>query len=166
MPYTARTQAAVLACAAVILVAGISYYMISQFPATPGRCSARDTFGVNVTMTFYNRTYCGEKVGVENQPLVAVGNSGIVYHGPTTYSTFLGFGFLVTPWYDVGVTWLNTTITEPNGAIHHGGPYWTGVVGDYSNTWFTPDNESGVYATMPSENAPVAAVVVLVEVGA
>ncbi|HYA57253.1 MAG TPA: hypothetical protein VEH57_02145 [Thermoplasmata archaeon] len=120
-------------------------------------------------MTFDNRTYCSDPIGVPEVPWVHVGISPINF-GPTTNAIFLGYVFSITPWsYGFSLV-LNTTIVEPNGTIFHGGPYWTGEARYYSNSWFAPGNASGVYA-VPYDGGrgpafPVATVVLLAEVGA
>ena len=151
-----------------VLGAGGLYYTATELaPSSPG--CPEYVPGV-LLMSFNNRTYCGEAISVDVETWTSVGTSGLEHRGNTTNVSFLGFEFSITPWnYGIAESILNTTVVEPNGTTYHGGPFWTGVASWYSNSWFTPDNRSGVYA-VPSDGIhapayPTATVDLLVEAG-
>ena len=123
------------------------------------------------TMNFNNRTYCAESISVDDYTWIPVNGTLYTYRGNTTNATLLGFDFSLSYWQvGFGASFFNTTIVEPFGSTFHGGPYWTGESGRYSNPWFTPDNQSGVYA-VPYDGPgtppawPIATVVLLVRAG-
>lgn len=120
------------------------------------------------TMTINNRTYWAESISVDDYTWIPVNGTLYTTRGNTTNATFFGFDFSLSYWQvGFGASFLNTTIVEPFGTAYHGGPFWTGESGVYSNTWFTPDNQSGVYA-VPYDGPgtppawPIATVVLLV----
>lgn len=169
MPRQIGPRAVALFSVAVILAAGASFYVNTEFPTNTDHCVTPHTFGADVMMTFQNRTYCGEtlSVGSPVYPGDIVNGSTYLLYGPTTSVQFLGYGFAFHTEYTWVSSWLNVTISEPNGTVLHGGPGWenNGPLprgGPWARpTWFAPDNESGVY-----ESTFLANVTVLVEVGA
>ena len=149
---TARAMAIVVG--AILVAAGASFFILSEFPTSGNRCNSQ-TRGLAM-LTFNGRTYCSRTMTV-GAPVSDANGTG---SGPVTNESFLGFGFSFCSvvWGDNGG--LAVTITEPNGTSFFGGPYFTSVRGELSTTWFTPDNESGVYEPGFLANASL-----LVEVG-
>lgn len=164
-------QAGVVACALVIVIAVGSYCALEIVPATLDRCTGRPMPGANQTIvSFNNRTYCGQPMNVELVWTFVINATFPILRGPAQFGAFLDYYFLIVPWYTPGESWLNTTIVEPSASVHYGGPYWTGVYGGFSNTWFTPDNQSGVDVVSRTgetpQSPPTLTVLLLVEVGA
>ena len=165
----------VIVVAAVVLASVGSCYVTATFPAgsktypdAPDRCAGNRTYGIDGMVTFDNRSYCDRAISVDETTSIS---SGMDRYGNTTSESFLGFSFSITPWlYDMAGFGLNTTVAEPTGGVFQGGPYWTEVRGGYSDSWFTPDNESGVYAVAGPGQVPppypLATVLLLVEAGA
>jgi len=147
MPGLVAPRSLAVLSAAILLAGGASYYLTQEFPASPSRCTAHETFGVEGIVAYGNRTYCAETIdlGQPTTPGYVDNNSNVPYvYGPTASAVFLGFTFAAFAVEAPLNSWTNVTITEPNETVYHGGPYWLSPRGLQSNWWFTPDREAGV----------------------
>jgi hypothetical protein len=138
----------------LVALAGAMLGFEMTHPTSLHGCYAQ-TFGVEM-MTFNNRTYCGETIDVQPPPTQCPPSTG-----PTTTVGFWNFTFGLETKGECESGALAVTVTEPNGTTFQGGPYFGTVVGFFWTTWFTPDQEAGVY-----EPSYLANVTLLVEVGA
>lgn len=138
MPFPVAPRVLVVVVAATLLSIGASLYIQTEFPGGTHRCYAQ-TFGV-VIMTFDNRTYCGETVSVQPPPTQCPPSTG-----PTITVGFWGYTFALEVKGECLVGAVSVNVTEPNGSVFQGGPYFGDLSGQLRTTWFTPDNEAGVY---------------------
>jgi hypothetical protein len=142
MPGQLSPRALAVVVVVLVVLASLALGFEMAFPQSAQRCYAQ-TLGVEM-MTFGNRTYCGESVDLGGS-WTSVNNTTGLGRGTVANASFLGFAFSLVPW-KAGISgWLNVTIVEPNGTAFHGRLIFGSCNGCVWNTWFTPDNESGVY---------------------
>jgi len=167
-------RALAITFAVLIAVTGSCIFVYNQYSQARALCAGENPW--TGTLNFNDRTYCADPIAVNDTASIPVNNTGGAIRANTTNATFLGFDFSITFWtYGFAGFALNTTVVEPNGTAYHGGPFWMGgprVPGRvmHSNTWFTPDNQSGVYAVPnavvgPTPAYPIATVMLLVQAG-
>lgn len=158
MPFSVSSRALALFAAALLLASAASYYVSTEFSPTASGCSGYDP-EVRI-MSFNNRTYCGDMVSVTG-PWMLVNNTTDAWAEPTANVTLFGYAFELAPLQEGEVGGILVSITEPGGAQYHGWLRFGGPVGATISSWFTTDNESGVWE--PGFNADVT---LLVEAGA